>query len=1345
MTRLSKKIRAAIIAVLVVSLLGWTVPAAPVAEAASNQFPGKSAVGEKPYMGWSSYSMQVYSGNGQWITEGNVKAQSDAMAKYLQPYGYTYINVDAAWNGGMDGYGRPIPSETLYPNGFTNLIDYVHAKGQKFGLYLIPGLSPQAYEQNLPVYGDDSCRMRDIAKQPLSQADYWGLTYKIDFSNPCAQLYIDSIADLIADWGVDFVKFDSVTPGSGVSDLSLDAREDVKAWSKALARHDIWLELSWALDINYADLWKRYANGWRIDWDIECYCGDGVALTTWSSIARLFPLAAKWWRHAGPGGWNDFDSLSIGNGAMDGLTRDERKTAMTFWAISSVPIYLGNDLTRLDSYGLELLTNEEVIAVNQAGRPGQPVSIETQQQVWYANNDDGSLSVALFNLGNTEATVRVDWSDIGLTGPAAVRDLWSRRNLGIYDAGFTAEGLAPHSSRLLKITSQGGAVVANNDDPKLLYTGDWQRNSGHEMIATAQTFPIRVSDSSAAKPSSELLLTTAGFDRAPSGQTDVVVPVSLHGNALTGIRNGASALVPGTDYTVTNDQVVIKKPYLAGQPLGIAYLTFVFDAGSPRTLGIAIRDSANNSVTLNDTDSRIVYAGNWSRSTGRGLGDYMDDVHFTERDGDSFEISFDGTGIDFITERDSSQGDVAITIDGQQTVISTYASDRSVTQTVYSAQNLPSGLHTFRAEKLNGGYMLLDALKITPSPVELPGPAPLDSALESDRAIYNKAAPGDATVKLILNGNALAGIRYGGAELTQGVDYAVSGDQVILKQSYLAGLPHGTAYLTFVFDKGTAQALAADIIEKSLVRSLAVNNDDPTIVYSGSWGRSTNRNMGDYMDDVHYTDTIGDYFEYSFVGTGIEYITEKDSSQGDIEVFLDGVSVLYADTSSPSRLAQQTVYSVSGLPNGSHTLKVVNRTDKKFLLLDKLNVLLEDLISPNEGSFDKEAALQADVTTTLKVDGRNLAGISNGGRPLARDADYTVAGDRVTISKAYLRTQPVGIVNLDFGFRGDYKNDIQFTPTNGDYFEYTFKGTGIQMAVQKGPDAGEIDVYIDGSYKETVSAFDSGKVANQTVFGIAGLTNGTHTIKGVKKSGARLKLDALKFTTAAPYSPPGSTSGGSGGGGGGGGAGVVPSQAPETKPEPDPESPARPGRSEAYIKGFSDGTFRPGNDISRAEIAMLLSRVIQREETAQAISFKDVRDGYWANDAIARIVRMGLMKGYADGTFKGERPITRAEMAYILSLLTGDSAAEGTGFKDAGGHWAHAAILKAQAAGLMKGFADGTFRPDRTLTRAEAVVIINRLIGRKPLEGRIESSWKDVPDTHWALPDIEAAARDTRS
>ena len=137
-----------------------------------------------------------------------------------------------------------------------------------------------------------------------------------------------------------------------------------------------------------------------------------------------------WWRDAGPGGWNDFDSLNVGNGAMDGLTQDERQTAMTLWAMSSAQLYTGNDLTNLDAFGLSLLTNDEVIAVNQAG--SRRIRFHrTDQQAWYANNGDGTYTVGLFNLGSSAATVTVNWSDIGLSGAASVRDLgaipiWAR-------------------------------------------------------------------------------------------------------------------------------------------------------------------------------------------------------------------------------------------------------------------------------------------------------------------------------------------------------------------------------------------------------------------------------------------------------------------------------------------------------------------------------------------------------------------------------------------------------------------------------------------------------------------------------------------------------------------------------------------------------------------------------------------------------------------------------------------------------------------------------------------------------------------------------------------------------
>ncbi len=743
----------------------------------------------KPYMGWSSYSMQVYSPNGgSWITAAQLMAQSDAMHQKLQPYGYEYINIDAGWNGGTDEYGRPVPSTTLYPDGFQAVIDHIHANGQKVGLYSIPGIGKALIDANLPVYGAPECRTGDIAVQPLQKADYWGIGHKIDFSKPCAQKYIDSIADLYGSWGVDFLKFDSVTPGSGISDLSLDARDDVKAWSQALARHNIWLELSWALDINYADYWKQYANGWRIDWDVECYC-PGEALTAWPNIARLFPKLADWWRHAGPGGWNDLDSLDVGNGTMDGLTRDERRTAATLWAVSAAPMYVGNDLTRLDAFGLELLTNPEVIAVNQAGRPAHPVSTTSNRQVWYSLNADSTYTVALFNLGTTEANMTVNWSDLGLAGSATVRDLWAKRNLGQFASGYTAATVPPHGVRLFKVMPQkNSAISVNDDDLRVSYDGAWQRNGNREVPAVSEPLTVTVTDT--------------GTSAAPKA-------------ADAGVRT----------------------------------------------------------ISVNNDDPKIVYTGSWSRSSGRGLGDYQDDVQYTEANGDAFSYSFVGTGVDYVTETHNSQGDVDIYVDGQfKQTVSTYLADgRGAQQVVYSISDLPNGTHTIRGVKKSGQFMLVDKLNVRQ-----------ESLLNPDSASFDKnpSAQADVSTEIGRDPGELVAVSKGGQNLVQGTDYTVDGRVVTIKKEYLATQPVGSTVLDFRF-------------------------------------------RGDYRDDVHSATADGAAIDFTFLGNGVEWVTALGPDQGEADVYLDGKLVRRVNLANDARVTGRQVFSAPGLKSGQHTLRIV--------------------------------------------------------------------------------------------------------------------------------------------------------------------------------------------------------------------------------------------------------------------------------------------------------------------------------------------------------------------------------------------------------------------------------------
>jgi hypothetical protein len=411
--------------------------------------------GQRPYMGWSSWSLEAtkypgYDGM-NWLTAEHVIAQSDAMHRKLQKHGYTYINMDSGWRAGFDKYGRPICDRVKFPHGISEVAQHVHKNGQKLGIYYIPGISGDIYKANSPIFGTPY-HIRDITAIPLKPANGWSFNYAIDFSKPGAQEYINSIANEFASWGVDFLKFDGVVPGSQ-HDNSVDCRSDVKAWAQAIKQtgRPIWLEISWNIDMNFIDYWRKYANGWRISTDVESY---DRTLTAWGQIRSRFEIAHRWENQAGIGkGWNDLDSLDVGNGEMDGLTEDERKTAMTLWTVCCAPLYTGDDLTKLDSYGRKLLTNEEVIAVDQAGVPAHQV-VGGNQPVWEIDRPDGSKIVALFNLDdNHSASSVIKWSDLGFTGTAQVRDLWSHKNLGKYPFLYST-ALGIHESRLIKVTPE---------------------------------------------------------------------------------------------------------------------------------------------------------------------------------------------------------------------------------------------------------------------------------------------------------------------------------------------------------------------------------------------------------------------------------------------------------------------------------------------------------------------------------------------------------------------------------------------------------------------------------------------------------------------------------------------------------------------------------------------------------------------------------------------------------------------------------------------------------------------------------------------------------------------------
>jgi alpha-galactosidase len=418
--------------------------------------------GQEPYLGWSSFSQQTIQGD--FLTQANMITQSDALkASGLQEHGFVYINLDSGWQGSFDQNGRPIPNNTTFPD-IKVMVDHIHANGQKAGIYWIPGIEQPAVDGNYPILGTPY-HTQDIVVIPLAKGNAFAANPpnpyhdKIDFTKPGAQEYIDSIVELFSSWGFDFIKLDAVTPGSYSNDLSIDNRADVEAWSNAIAKTGrlIWLTVSWQLSQDYASVWQQWSNARRIDDDVECE-GRCATLTNWPRIV-LREYDDVGWEHEASTtlGWNDMDTLDVGDGTLDGLSDVEKQTAITIWAMANSPMYLGGDLTKLDNFAKSAFTNDELIVVDQSGLPAVQVT-GGPQPVWMSKQADGSIYVAVYNLNGLSSKVTVRWSDLGFRHALAVRDVWNHTNLGPSAAAFTTT-LVGHGSRLLKVTPLG-AVTA---------------------------------------------------------------------------------------------------------------------------------------------------------------------------------------------------------------------------------------------------------------------------------------------------------------------------------------------------------------------------------------------------------------------------------------------------------------------------------------------------------------------------------------------------------------------------------------------------------------------------------------------------------------------------------------------------------------------------------------------------------------------------------------------------------------------------------------------------------------------------------------------------------------------
>lgn len=341
-----------------------------------------------PPMGWNSWDCF-----GTTLTEAQAKAQADAMAQHLKPYGWNVFTVDIQWyepeskghgyKGGakleMDKYSRLVPAVKKFPSaandaGFKPLADYVHGKGLKFGIHIMRGIPKQAVAQNTPIRGTRA-RAQDIAKQDSTcgwNPDMFG----VDMAKEGAQDYYDSLFKLYASWGVDFVKVDDISrPYDDVQ------RAEVEAIRKAIDKSGRPIVLSLSpgdTPLDYGEHVMKHANMWRISddfWD------------RWQPLYEMFGRLEKWTPHRAPGAWPDADMLPFGTIEFKrptNFTQDEQVLCLSLWCIARSPLIFGGDMTKLDPFTLRLLTNPEVLAVNQKSTGNRQLSRANDLIVWAA-------------------------------------------------------------------------------------------------------------------------------------------------------------------------------------------------------------------------------------------------------------------------------------------------------------------------------------------------------------------------------------------------------------------------------------------------------------------------------------------------------------------------------------------------------------------------------------------------------------------------------------------------------------------------------------------------------------------------------------------------------------------------------------------------------------------------------------------------------------------------------------------------------------------------------------------------------------------------------------------------
>ncbi len=421
-----------------------------------------NSIAQTPPMGWNSYN--CFGGN---VTEAEVKANTDYMAEKLKQYGWEYIVVDFLWycddqnsaekfanrrpHQYIDEYGRLIPSVKLHPSseggkGLKPLGDYIHSKGLKFGLHIMRGIPRQAVSANAPVK-NSTAKAAEIANLPDTCLWYGGLV-GLNMTKNGAQEYYNSLFEMYAEWGVDYIKVDDI-----VFPYHADEIEAVRKAIDNCGR-PIVLSLSpGPAFIGNPKHLRENANMWRISGDFW---------DKWPALKRQLELCRDWAPHVTEGHWPDADMLPLGKlnirtelknspTRFTNFTKDEQYFLMTLWSIFRSPLMIGGNMPDNDEFTTSLITNEEVIRVNQKSTNNKEILFENGISIWMANDkENGNTYLAVLNINDTATKIILPLEKAGLSKDVNVRNLWMKSNLPKTSEGFEVE-LAAHGANLFEI------------------------------------------------------------------------------------------------------------------------------------------------------------------------------------------------------------------------------------------------------------------------------------------------------------------------------------------------------------------------------------------------------------------------------------------------------------------------------------------------------------------------------------------------------------------------------------------------------------------------------------------------------------------------------------------------------------------------------------------------------------------------------------------------------------------------------------------------------------------------------------------------------------------------------